>query len=84
MRISHNHQCMRKANCICRALVTTVLMVPAPGDPMVRPVCGSKEMVLFGKPKFGWFSTLKNSDRNCIPSLSWMGKSLSTPRVPGE
>src|SRR6266496_2415147 len=79
----HNHQCIRRANCICRALVTTVVMVPAPGEPLQFNPAGVGTVhskVALGKPKFGWFSTLKNSDRNCIPSLSWIGKSLATPR----
>lgn len=63
------YQWRRKASCTCRALVTTVAMVPAPAEPIFT----------LGRPKFGRFSRLKNSKRNCSQNLSFMRNSLSTP-----
>ena len=67
------YQWRRKANCTCRALVTTLVIVPA------APAAAGLISAL-GRPKFARFSRLKNSERNCNPNLSFMRNSLSTPK----
>src|SRR5208337_4567366 len=71
-----------KPNWICRDVVAVVVINPAEG--LIAPL---EKTVAFGVPKFGWFSTLKNSARNSRLRRSAIAVSLnneaSTPARPG-